>query len=88
MDPIPNHAAWHADPTSFTAVWNRLYVAGRRPIDQEAQVPMSWAEFRRAALELFSAGCVHNAATRKRLEELLPEPAAGECGAKATSPRS
>jgi hypothetical protein len=69
---LADHANDKPLETGFSAVFNRRYATGRPPIDYQGQVPMTWAEFRREALELFSAGCVHQATMQHRLEELLP----------------
>ena len=63
------------DSTWFTVRFDEWLRKHRLPDprrDPTARVSMTAVEFRKASLEFFSWGCVHQAIAQQRLEELLP----------------
>jgi hypothetical protein len=70
--PRPDLSVTAADgATDFKSCWARLERQWLLPSDPTQRVDLSVAELRVAALELFSAGAVHNAVVTQRLVDLL-----------------
>lgn len=73
--------------TCFKTRWQQFAEANRLPADPTAPVPkVNVAELRRAAAEFFSWGLVHQTATRRRLDELLPDVLPFQPGTPANRP--